>query len=44
LRDREADTEQAELRKLFLGSAPAIFHEAQKIFGPFKIERVRRVL
>ena len=43
IRDREADAEQAALRKEFLSRAPRVWHEAEKVFGPLKIARVRRV-
>ncbi len=43
IRDREVDAEQAELRRAFLAQAPRLWAEANKIFGPLKIERVRRI-
>lgn len=42
IRNRGADAEQAELRKQFLESAPAVFHAAVKVFGPLKIDKVRQ--
>jgi hypothetical protein len=43
VRDREVDAEQAELRKQFLAAAPKVWVQAEKVFGPLKISRVRRI-
>lgn len=43
IRDREVDSEQAELRKTFLASHSALYLAIDKIFGPLKIDKVTRV-
>lgn len=43
IRSREADTEQAALRKQFLERPPRVWLEADKIFGPLKIDKVRKL-
>ena len=43
IRDREVDSEQAELWKRFLANPPKIWSELEKMFGPLKVERIRRL-